>query len=180
MTPQPQLKRNIDKSTSARFSLKPAKFVELCRIATKMKSSGLSDVFIAAAVKTAMKLEGVADLMHLWMSEKDNDEKNEIISDVQDLIDASNQEGVREQYIKFNDLNAIAKDVRAFKDSLYQIVVARGGVSKLSELTGIPQPSLSRLFNSNAMPQRSTLLAIASALKLDGVAIDFRWGKHAL
>ena len=140
-----------------------------------MKSSGLSDVFIAGAVKTAMKLEGVADLMYLWMNEKDIDEKNEIISDIQDLIDASDQEGVREQYIKFNDLDAIAKDIRAFKDSLYQIVVARGGVSKLSELTGIPQPSLSRFFNSNAMPQRSTVLAIADAFKLDGIEVDFRW-----
>lgn len=178
MTPQPQLKRETKRSASVSFSLAPAKQVELYRIATKMKNSGLSDIFIAAAVKTAMKLEGVADLMHLWMNEKDNDEKNEIISDIQDLIDASNQEGVRVQYIKFNDLDAIAKDIRAFKDSLYQIVVARGGVSKLSELTGIPQPSLSRFFNSNAMPQRSTMLAIANALQLDKVAIDTKWGKH--
>lgn len=170
MTPQSQLKCETKRSASVSFPLAPAKQVELYRIATKMKSSGLSDVFIAGAVKTAMKLEGVADLMYLWM-----DEKNEIISDIQDLIDASNQEGVREKYIKFNDLDAIAKDIRAFKDSLYQIVVARGGVSKLSELTGIPQPSLSRFFNSNAMPQRSTVLAIAGALQLDGIKVDFKW-----
>jgi DNA-binding phage protein len=172
-------KRDEDKAVLNNSSITPATQVELYRIAVKMKSNGLADTFIVAAVKTAMKLEGVVDLMHLWMNEKDTDEKNEIVSDIQDLIDASNQEGVREQYIKFNDLDAIAKDVRAFKDSLYQIVVARGGVSKLSELTGIPQPSLSRFFNSNAMPQRSTMLAIGNALKLDGLAIDFKWVKYA-
>lgn len=79
--------------------------------------------------------------------------------------------------IKFNDLEAIAKDIRGFKDSLYQEVVKRGGVSKLSELTGIPQPFLSRFFNSNSMPRRSTVLAIAKALDLDGLAIDVKWSK---
>jgi DNA-binding phage protein len=171
-------KRNEDKLVLNNSSITPATQVELYRIAVKMKGHGLADTFIVAAVKVAMKLEGAADLMHLWINEKDAEEKNEIIADLQDLIDASNQEGIiREQYVKFNDLDAIAKDIRAFKDSLYQIVVARGGVSKLSELTGIPQPSLSRFFNSNAMPQRSTVLAIADALKLDGIAIDVKWGR---
>ena len=80
-------------------------------------------------------------------------------------------------YIKFNDLDAIAKNIRAFKDSLYQEVMKNGGISKLAELTGIPQPSLSRFFNSNAMPRRSTVLTIAKALNLEGLAIDMKWSK---
>ena len=76
-----------------------------------------------------------------------------------------------------NDLDAIAKDIRAFKDGLLHIVDQQGGVSHLAELTGIPQPSLSRFFNSNAMPRRTTLLKIAKALELDAVEINTPWAK---
>ncbi len=116
--------------------------------------------------------------MHLWADEKDHEEKKEIIADIQDMIDACEQkEKFEEMYIKFNDLEAIAKNIRAFKDSLYQMVMERGGISKLSELTGIPQPSLSRFFNSNAMPRRATVLKIAKALNLDEIKLDIMWSK---
>ena len=152
--------------------------VELFSIAVKMKKAGLADFFIVNAVQTALELEGIADLMHLWADEKDSEEKNEIISDIQDMIDACAQkEKSEEMYIKFNDLDAIAKNIRAFKDSLYQMVMERGGISKLSELTGIPQPSLSRFFNSNAMPRRATVLKIAKVLDLDEIKIDILWSK---
>jgi DNA-binding phage protein len=78
-------------------------------------------------------------------------------------------------YVKFNDLDEIAKDIRGFKDSLLQEVIKRGGISKLAELTGIPQPSLSRFFNSNAMPRRATVLTIAKALGLNKLPIDMKW-----
>lgn len=160
----------IDQSSSVQ--------VKLFSIAVKMKKAGLSDSFIVQAVQTSLELEGVADLMHLWAEEKDQEERNEIIADIQDLIDASRQKEKSEEiYIKFNDLDAIAKHIRAFKDSLYQEVMERGGISKLSELTGMPQPSLSRFFNSNAMPRRSTVLAIAKALNLDQLTIDLKWSK---
>lgn len=48
----------------------------------------------------------------------------------------------------------------------------QGGISKLAELTGIPQPSLSRFFNSNAMPRKATVLKIAKALNLDEIKIN--------
>ena len=94
------------------------------------------------------------------------------------MIDVTCQnESSSQMYVKFNDLEMIAKDIRGFKDSLYQIVIERGGVGKLAELTGIPQPSLSRFFNSNAMPRRSTVLVIANALNLDKLPIDLKWCK---
>jgi len=94
------------------------------------------------------------------------------------MMDACNQnEKSEEIYIKFNDLDAIAKNIRAFKDSLHQEVMQRGGITKLSELTGIPQPSLSRFFNSNAMPRRGTVLKIAKALNLDEIKVDILWSK---
>lgn len=184
MTAQAQVKRGNHKVSNkktfvggSRPSLS-SEHVKLFEIAIKMKKNGLSDTFIDNTVQTALKFEGVADLMNLWLEESDNKERDEIVADIQDMIDACSQkEKSHELYVKFNDLDAIAKDIRAFKDSLYQIVVERGGVSKLSELTGIPQPSLSRFFNSNAMPRRSTLLTIANALSLNGLTVDLKWSK---
>ena len=152
--------------------------VKLFDIAVKMKKADLADLFIVNTVKTALEFEGVSDLMHLWADEKDKKERDEIVADIQDMIDACLQnEKSEEIYIKFNDLDAIAKNIRAFKDSLLQMVVERGGIGKLSELTSIPQPSLSRFFNSNSMPQRSTVLKIAKALDLGEIKMDILWSK---
>lgn len=150
--------------------------VELFEIAHQMKIALLPDNFISAAVKTALVYEGVADLLKLWRDEVDADERNEIIADIQDLIEDCQQRKKEElPHIKMNDLDAIAKDIRAFKDSLLHLVDQKGGISHLAELTGIPQPSLSRFFNSNSMPRRTTLLKIAKALELDAVEINTPW-----
>jgi DNA-binding phage protein len=182
MTAQTLKKKNLLRQS--KFSIDKEKLslltnqMKLFSIAIKMKKSGLSDSFIVNSVRVALDFEGVADLMSLWMDETNQSEKNDLVADIQDMIDACEQKSKQEEmYIKFNDLESIAKDIRAFKDSLYQIVVERGGVSKLAELTGIPQPSLSRFFNSNAMPRRATVLAIAKALDLDGVVLDARWSR---
>ena len=154
----------------------PTDKVGIFYIAVQMHKAGLPENFIVEAVRVAQELEGAADLMHLWSEENDQNEKDEIIADLQDLVDASKQKDkTEEMYVRFNDLESIAKDIRGFKDSLYQEVMKRGGISKLAELTGIPQPSLSRFFNSNSTPRRATLLAIAKALNLDGLAIDMKW-----
>jgi DNA-binding phage protein len=178
MTAQAEPKRGVGKISLKKTSSAASLQVELFAIAVEMKKSGLADAFIVNAVRIALNLNGASDLMHLWAKESDNEERDEIIADLQDLIDASEQKNkVEEMYIKFNDLESISKDIRGFKDTLYQEVVKRGGVSKLSELTGIPQPSLSRFFNSNSMPRRSTVLAIAKALDLSGIAMDVKWSK---
>jgi DNA-binding phage protein len=184
MTVQAQAKRATHKVSPKKPIPKGSKFslssehIKLFEIAIKMKKSYLSDSFIDDAVQAALKFEGVADLMHLWVDEKNSVERDEIVADIQDMIDACRQkEKSAEIFIKFNDLDAIAKNIRAFKDSLYQEVMQRNGISKLSELTGIPQPSLSRFFNSNAMPRRATVLKIAKALELNEIKIDILWSK---
>ena len=170
--------KNVNKVFLSNSASTFADQVKLFSIAVHMKKAGLADVFIVKAVQTALEFEGVADLMGIWATEKDKRDRNEIIADIQDMIDACNQkEKSEEVYIKFNDLDLIAKNIRAFKDSLYQIVMERGGISKLSELTDIPQPSLSRLFNANALPRRATLLKIAKALNLSEIKIDNLWRK---
>jgi DNA-binding phage protein len=155
-----------------------SKDVELFEIAHQMKIAGLPDGFISSAVKTAMEYEGVSDLLILWRDEHDAHERNEIIADIQDLIDDCQHKNRKEfPRIKMNDLDAISKDIRSFKDNLLNLVYQSGGISHLAKLTDIPQPSLSRFFNSNAMPRRSTLLKIAKALQLDSVEINLPWTK---
>jgi len=153
-------------------ALAPNLKVELFEIATEMKKKRLHADFIAAAVETATEFEGVYDLMKLWINEKDARERNEIVADIQDMIqDCEQQDRNEAPSIRFNDLEAVGKNIRAFKDSLLHAVTEKGGIKRLSELTHIPQPSLSRFFNSASMPHRSTLLKIAKALKLDAVKI---------
>jgi DNA-binding phage protein len=157
-------------------ALAPTLQLELYGIATEMKKQGLPADFITAAVETATEFEGVYDLMKLWINETDKKERDEIVADIQDMINDCEQEGREEAaYVRFNDLETIAKNVRAFKDSLLHTVMGKGGIKRLSELSHIPQPSLSRFFNSASMPHRATLLKIAKALKLDAVKIATEW-----
>ncbi len=146
--------------------------VEVIEIGHLMNKAGLPKEFIANAVETAFEFEGTYDLLKLWANETDSRERDEIVSDIQEMIeDCQQQEQVEGGYVRFDDLDEIVKDIRSFKDSLRTIVDQHGGINHLSELTGIPQPSLSRFFNSAATPRRTTLNKIARALKLKHVQI---------
>ena len=159
-------------------ALSPDTKIELIEIGSLMHKANLPNTFVAAAVETAFAFEGVYDLMKMWAEESDKKEREEIVADIQDLInDCSQKEKIDGVYIRFDDLEKIASNIRTFKDSLLLKVNNRGGISKLSELTGIPQPSLSRFFNSSSMPQRATLLKIAKALGLSQVEIATEWSR---
>lgn len=152
--------------------------VELIEVGHMMNQSGLPHKFIAAAVETAFEFEGVYNLMKMWADETDKKERDEIVADIQDLIDdCSQKEKVEGVYIRFDDLETIAKDVRKFKDNLRMTVEKNGGIKKLAELTEIPQPSLSRFFGSATMPRRATLLKIARALNLSQIEIATEWSR---
>jgi DNA-binding phage protein len=150
--------------------------VELIEIGSLMHKAKLPNTFIAAAVETAFAYEGVYDLMKMWAEETEKKEREEIVADIQDLInDCAQKDKVEGVYIRFDDLERISGNIRGFKDALILKVNERGGLTKLSELTGIPQPSLSRFFNSASVPQRATLLKIAKALGLSQVEIATEW-----
>ena len=156
--------------------LSPKYRVDLFEIGTTMREAGLPDTFVADAVVTAMQFEGVRDLVVLWANEKDAKERKEIVADIQDMIDDCAQVSKQEALpIRFDDLPAIAKNVRKFKDELLVVVNELGGISRLSRLTGIPQPSLSRFFNTTSMPRRGTLLKIAKALGLRASQVASEW-----
>ena len=99
-----------------------------------------------------------------------------------DLITKFNNNGTQKEkiegvYIRFDDLAAIATNIRGFKDSLRIKIDTVGGIGELSKKTGIPQPSLSRFFNSASIPHRATLLKIAKALGLSQVEIETEWSR---
>jgi hypothetical protein len=131
--------------------------VEAFSIGSMMREQGLPSRFIARAVDLSEEFEGILDLMRLWRDESDTAEREEIVSDVQELIDDCAQVSKDQAaYIRFDDLE-------------------RGGIGKLAELTHMPQPSISRFFNSASMPRRATLNKFARALNLSQVQIATPW-----
>lgn len=151
--------------------------VDLYAVGTVMREAGLSDSFIADAVDAAREYQRIHDLMMMW-SETDGDERDEIVADIQDMLDeVADQRGVvEERYIRFDDLDGVAQDIRGFKDGLLRILNDRGWtLTELAERTGMPLPSLSRFFNSTSMPRRRTLLRIAEALELSAVEVAIDW-----
>ncbi|MGV3527192.1 MAG: helix-turn-helix domain-containing protein [Candidatus Sericytochromatia bacterium] len=150
----------------------------LYEIATQMHAVGLSADFIAAAVKRAEEYEGTFELMALWRDEADPDERAETLADIQEAIEDGQERPERSMerpYIHFNDLQTVADKVRVFKAELRKKVDAWGGVMKLAAETGIPQPSLSRFFNSSSMPRRTTLYRIAKVIGLSEKDIATDW-----
>jgi hypothetical protein len=53
-----------------------------------MTREDLPEIFIVSAIRAALDYEGIADLMRLWHEETDQQEKNEIVADIQELLDA--------------------------------------------------------------------------------------------
>lgn len=148
--------------------------LEVIEIGHMMHKAGLPGEFVTEAVSIAFEFEGVYDLMKMWESEQELTERNEIVSDIQELIDDCNQSGMKEETdIRFDDLDAIVKNIRAYKDNLRAEVDQWGGITRLAEATGIPQPSLSRFFNSASRPHRNTLFKIAKALNVSSIKIEF-------
>ena len=114
----------------------------------------------------------------MWNDESEQAERDEIIADIQELVeDFAQKDLVEGAYVRFDDLESISKDIRSFKDSLRAIVDKHGGLTQLAQQIDVPQPSLSRFFNSTSMPRRNTLNKIAKALGLSQVQISTEWSK---
>ena len=151
---------------------------EVYAVATLMRTCNLTPDFIDAAVQRARNYEGTVDLMLMWRDEQNPEEQDAIIADIQEAIDDGIESPSRvsqRPYVRFENLEGIAQKIQAFKQGLRNKVDEWGGVSQLAMATGIPQPSLSRFFNSTSMPRRTTLYKIANALNLseDEIATDW-------
>jgi DNA-binding phage protein len=155
-------------------------FIILGEIANSMLATGISREFVASVIMLAFRYEGVYDLMVMWSTETDSELKDEIIADLQEEIDESSKIILpkhleKKDYLHFDNLDEIAKNVMAFKKNLKAEIERWGGVSKLAKETGIPQASLSRLLNSPSLPRRSTLEKIAKAMNLQESYLLSRW-----
>ena len=160
------------------FKTSDSQKVMLYKIAADMKAQGLPDKFIADAVEVGAYYEGVFDLFELWLSEDDQDFKDQIISNIQDEVDEYSEQPkkpYKKAYFDYSYLETIAKNVTGYKAYLKNLVDQWGGITKLSKATGIPQPSLSRFFNTASMPRRTTLYKIADALNLSDEKIMTEW-----
>jgi DNA-binding phage protein len=147
-------------------------------IATKMSSAGLPNSFIASATEMAFHFEGVFDLFLMWDAESIQSERDEIVADIQELVeDFAQKDFIEGVYVRFDDLETIGRDIRSFKDSLRSLVDQNGGLTQLAQKIEVPQPSLSRFFNSASMPRRNTLNKIAKALNLSQIQIATEWTK---
>ncbi len=152
---------NIMKITNISIDSK----MESIETACKMNHAGLPRKLIVCALQMAFETEDFHFLLNKWSLEKDAEEREKTILEIQIRIEQITHIKNQFMYVRFDDLIEISKDVRKFKDNLRVLVDDIGGIKRLSVLTGIPQPSLSRFFNSATMPRRTTLYKIAKALK---------------
>lgn len=141
--------------------------VELIEIGYHMKQVGLPKEFIASAIHTAFDVSAVFELVRQWFKEADQKVRESIMERIQSFL----RQNGPEAKIRFDDLDKIAQNIRLFKDNLRLVVDENGGIKRLAELTGIPQPSLSRFFSTTTMPRRATLLKISRALNMSHVDI---------
>jgi DNA-binding phage protein len=158
--------------------LSATKEVELYHIGAQMSDAGLPPEFVRDAVRTATEYKGVYHMMVYWRDAAEAEERKQTIADIKDMIDDCRQRSRKgEAYVKHKHLGDIAANIMRFKDGLRQKVDGQGGVVELAKRTGIPQPSLSRFFNSASRPRRTTLVKIAKALGLDESQIVTEWSK---
>jgi hypothetical protein len=154
--------------------------IELAEIVVAMERGAVDRTFIAAAWELACSDQGVFDLMALWRDTPDPKERAEIVADIQESIsdyEDAPPKPLRKPYVKFDDLDEIARRVLEYKKHLRDLIDRNGGVSAVAERSGIPQPSLSRMLNSASMPRRSTLYKIANAIDAPESEIVTEWAR---
>lgn len=156
------------------------KALHVLDILNEMRHVGLQSTFICSLMEVCQQYEGIRDLMELWFEETDPKERDKVIVDLQESLDDINdapQKPEERPYLRFDDLEKAKHDILEFKKFLREEVDRQGGITKLAQKTGIPQPSLSRFFNSNSVPRRTTLYKIAMALNLPESAVGFKWSR---
>jgi len=156
----------------------PEQVLKLARIVVEMQNAGLANEFIAGCHELARVDQGVFELMELWSEAGPGEERDDTEADLQDLIDEAEDLPARPQtkpYVKFGELDDVARQVMAHKQRLRDLIDRHGGVTAVARRIGMPQPSLSRLLNSASMPRRSTLFRIATGLDVPEAEIVGEW-----
>lgn len=139
-----------------------------------MRNRGAPEGLVRQALSIVPRDPGLYDLLGLWAEGGDAD-RDEIVADIQEALDDWLPTEAERPRIPFGELERIAGDIMAFKRRLRDVIDRNGGVTRVAERTGIPQPSLSRMLNTASMPRRTTLLRIAKALDLPETDIATEW-----
>lgn len=74
-------------------------------------------------------------------------------------------------YIHIDDVEGVMSQFSDFQKELRKAIDLRGGVTKVSNETGLPQPTLSRMMLSIARPKYSTIRRIADALNIEKIPV---------
>lgn len=135
-------------------------------IADSMISRGLPEAFVTRAKELSAQNEGVLDLLYLWFEADADDDREEAVADLAEAIQDHEESGPSQETRSSDELDALLEERRKWKAHLRKLVEERGGVSHVARLSGIPQPSLSRILNTMSEPRPATLLKIADALEL--------------
>ena len=147
-----------------------SRIMHAAKIAHAMRENELPSAFILNAfLLVTQDVRSAYDLMALWEdAEESKVDKDEAVADIQELLDdiESRIQKTQKPYIRFERLSDVGNKVKGYKAKLREIIDRNGGVTRIAELSGIPQPSLSRMLNSASMPRRTTLYKIANALQL--------------
>ncbi len=149
-------------------------------IAQRMLASDMPETFVRQAVTSALEdidqgRLGVAGLMSMWA--EGGPESEDCIADIYEHLDDMEGNGSEAPYIAFDDLERIAQDIVLFKGALRRHIDKHGGVTKVAQAAGIPQPSLSRMLNTASMPRRNTLYKLANAMGLTQVDVANEWAQ---
>lgn len=73
--------------------------------------------------------------------------------------------------IEPSDAHLLSRYLPEFKAALLKLIDAQGGITKLAKRIKMSQPSMSRMFHSDAIPRESTLKKIYEALGVDSIKI---------
>lgn len=161
---------------SAPFRTTDEQIIRLAEIVTAMANAGLERGFIVHSDQLARVDQGAYDLMELWMDAESEQDRDEVIADLVEILeDYRQRKHEQKPYVRFDDLDHIAGNVREHKKRLRDLIDRHGGVSAVAKKTGLPQPSLSRMLNSASMPRRATLFRIAKALGVSETEIVGEW-----
>lgn len=146
----------------------PEEIDDADRIADAMLAEGLPGRFVDG-LRDAAIWSRVLDLMVLWeqsIAAAAMADADEAVADLQDLLDDTDDRPDGIVYKPMPDCRIVAGKIAALKADLEAKVEVCGGTAWLAGETGIPKPSLDRLFSSGLMPRRATLRRIGEALGL--------------
>ena len=163
------------------FRTTDEQFVEASAVFVAMRESGLAVSFIRPVGELARHDQGIFELVMLWRdahASGDIEERDAVVVDLQAHLDEAEEAPAAPQqkpYIKFDKLPELAQQVAAYKIKLRDLIDKNGGVNAVAKKSGIPQPSLSRMLASAAMPRKTTLYKLANAMGLSEVDITTEW-----